>query len=131
MGLINGSGVVSQPVITIQSVAGNVLLEGFIVTGGYGWDAGDGGGVSAAGVPSVTIRNCIIRGNRGRDDGGGGVAGHNLIIIDSIIVDNQIVSDAAPGNTAGAGGVRANDVVPRGSTIFLLPSGTMLPQPLW
>jgi hypothetical protein len=109
--VIDGSGVVSQPVIIIQDIAGSVLLEGFIVTGGYAWDTGGGGGISAGGTPEVTIRNCIIRGNRGPEQGSGGVAGNNLIIIDSFIVDNQIVSDAPPGDTAGAGGVRANDVV--------------------
>lgn len=100
-----------EPVINIEDLTGEVILDGLTITGGKGQCAG---GV-CAGDTEVTIRDCMIKDNV--SSGGGGVnGGKPLNILDSYIVDNQILSALGPGSTGGAGGVLA------GSPLFITNS---------
>jgi len=104
--VINGSGTISQPVVTVGDGNATAILDSLTLTGGR---APGAGGVWA-GDANVTIRNCIIRNNTAvGDDAGGGVMGPNTrwSIIDSLIVGNQL--EAGDG---AAGGVRAGPYSP-------------------
>jgi hypothetical protein len=97
--VIDGSG--GQTVVTFES---DGILDGLTITGGSSWLAG---GVDAGGS-EVTIKNCLIRdnfadGSPTAEGGGGVVSNGRLIILDTLIVDNE-VNDGASGVRLGGGG---------------------------
>jgi hypothetical protein len=109
--VIDGSGTISQPVVTIGNGNATVVLDSLTLTGGR---APGAGGVRA-GDANVTIHNCVIRDNTAVGDGsGGGAMGPytRWTIVDSLIIGNRIESAGGPGETGGAGGVRAGPFSP-------------------
>ena len=92
------------PVVRFEGGSDGSVLYGLTITGGAGEVAG---GVDAGGAGDITIRNCLIRDNRAQGEngwGGGGVLGGSpLTIMDTRIVNNQVVQ--------GAGGVRPGEPV--------------------
>ncbi|NOZ48986.1 MAG: hypothetical protein GXP37_02920 [Chloroflexi bacterium] len=93
------SGRWGGPVVVFGGGSEGSTLDGFTITGGRGETAG---GVKAD-VGDVTIRNCVIRDNFADgtpwSTGGGGVAGGDITIRDSFIINNNV--------RQGAGGVRS------------------------
>ncbi len=102
--IIDGSSVISQPVVTVQSSSDGTVLDGLTITGGNGDSAG---GVDASDA-SVTIRNCLIRDNFADGSphswaGGGVISSGRLTILDTLIVGNE-VNEGASGVRLGGGG---------------------------
>jgi hypothetical protein len=92
-------GVEGQPVVAVGDGAGQMVLDGLTLTGGFAKRAG---GVDASGA-DVTLRNCFLFDNvaYGSADawaGGGVLGGWPLTIENSRIISNRVGS--------GAGGVR-------------------------
>lgn len=89
----------------IESIAGNVTIQGGIVSGNV---AGRGGGVfgSTDDTGSVTISGALITGNEATDSGGGvgGVVGGGLTVEESRITDNISVDGAGVGLVVTATG---------------------------
>lgn len=67
---VNESEDNSEHVVTGSSTDNTAILDGFIITGGYSYDAGEGGGMlNNNGSP--TVSNCTFSENWALDDGGG------------------------------------------------------------
>jgi len=102
--IIDGGGVINQPVVTIQDGSDGTVLDGLTITGGNSQETG---GVDAGGS-EVTIKNCLIRDNFAdgspHSSAGGGVTSNGrLTILDTLIVDNE-VNEGASGVRLGGGG---------------------------
>jgi hypothetical protein len=100
----------SEGVVKIQG-ADSVLLEGFVITGGYGTSGGRiiergwpfaGGGVRTSFGADATIKDCTIRGNHTDWDGGGMAvdAGGRAHMVGCTFVSNT----AATGGAASVDG---------------------------
>ncbi len=93
-----------EPVIHVTNSNVKLVLDGLTITGGSGAMAGGVHGENA----DVTLRNCLVRGNRangGPDSQGaggvlGGIGGGQVTIVDSRIMNNHVIE--------GAGGVRVH-----------------------
>jgi len=103
--VIDGSGAISQPVVTFDAGADGAILDGFTITGGSADQAG--GGITIEGA-SPFIRSCIVQGNTAVGEfewGGGGILvspGAATVISNTIIMSNS-ASGGASGIRAGSG----------------------------
>lgn len=93
-----------KPVVHFEGGSDGSILDGLTLTGGAGEESG---GVDAGEIGDLTIRNCLIRDNQaGGANGwgaGGVLGGSPLTVVDSRIVNNQVVQ--------GASGVRSDAIM--------------------
>ena len=78
----------------------NINIEGFTLSGCYyeGTNAYECGAVCAELAQGVTLRNCVIEGNRARHGGGAGltVSGSTVHVADCIFTGNKAADAGAP-----------------------------------
>lgn len=85
----------SNNVVIVPAGASNIILDGFIISGGDA-KTGNGGGIYQDYNAAITIRNCFIVGNKGTQ--GGGI--YNYVTG----ANSQVVACVIFGNAANDGG---------------------------
>ncbi len=107
-----------SPAYHAVQMAGGTVLDGFTVTGGRATNSTEpsrrvGAGVFFAGSSGrITIARCVIRNNVATDWGGGIYAAGASLTLTDCVLDNNDVTNAAPGR--GGGGL----LISGGSTVI-------------